>query len=233
MPETISALRWDVGQAACCCTMPWHYTHSVIWAFYFRGAASTAAPCCLQTGGTLAASASGVRPSDTRARAHPACVLQACTLPAHPAASNPSHLSALPCPLSETAVVTSGTLARYPTPSGLMPCAEATLLYYDEVNVRPVCRVAACGVALVVRCKQPLAWHAARLTPSAEPNTPSRPLSLHLPSWAAPPRISIGPGAGSDSPTSHPPLCRWTRRRAPQPTSQPRRAGPRTVLDVQ
>ncbi|PRW61608.1 SCP super family [Chlorella sorokiniana] len=35
---------------------------------------------------------------------------------------------------SETAVVTSGALARYPTPSGLMPCAEATLLFYDEVN---------------------------------------------------------------------------------------------------
>jgi len=42
----------------------------------------------------------------------------------------------LPSFHSETAVVTSGAFARYPTPSGLMPCAEATLLYYDEVHVR-------------------------------------------------------------------------------------------------
>lgn len=38
--------------------------------------------------------------------------------------------------LSETAVVSSGSYARYPTPEGLMPCAEATVLFNDEVNVR-------------------------------------------------------------------------------------------------
>lgn len=32
-------------------------------------------------------------------------------------------------------MVSSGFYARYPSPEGLMPCAEATLLYYAEVHV--------------------------------------------------------------------------------------------------
>ena len=56
------------------------------------------------------------------------------------------------CPsCSETAVVASGASARYPTPSGLMPCAEATLLFYDEVHVSqhlvqpvPTCHMRLC-----------------------------------------------------------------------------------------
>lgn len=117
----------------------------------------------LQTGGTLAASASGARQwlrgafSAASLLAPPAQWLRTVhgmhgarthgNLPHQPIAFHPGT-----CPsCSETAVVASGASARYPTLSGLMPCAEATLLFYDEVHVRkhllqpvPTCHMCLC-----------------------------------------------------------------------------------------